>query len=101
MTSSLEVDSYVIDTLLRDLVGHDRRPSAFLVYLHLWRRCDGGRCASGPWSLSRIVEATGLSKRSVQDAVKTLERRQLIDVERVSAHAAPEYRVLTPWRKRR
>ena len=31
--ASFELDSYVAETLMRDLVGHDRRPSAFLVYL--------------------------------------------------------------------
>jgi hypothetical protein len=40
--TTVEVDAYVIDTLLPDLVGHDRRPSAFLVYLHLWRLSGGG-----------------------------------------------------------
>ena len=29
------LDDYVIDVLLRDLVGHDRRPVSFLVYLWL------------------------------------------------------------------
>ena len=29
------IDGYVLDTLMRDLVGHDHRPSAFLVYLSL------------------------------------------------------------------
>ena len=37
-------DDYVIDVLLRDLVGHDRRPVSFLVYLWLaaeWERRKG------------------------------------------------------------
>jgi hypothetical protein len=34
---TIEVDDYVVDTLMADLVGHDRQPSAFLVYLYLWR----------------------------------------------------------------
>jgi len=29
------LDDYVVDVLLRDLVGHDRRPVSFLVYLWL------------------------------------------------------------------
>ena len=29
------LDPYVIDVLMRDLVGHDRRPASFLVYLLL------------------------------------------------------------------
>ena len=29
------LDDYVTDVLMRDLVGHDRRPVSFLVYLWL------------------------------------------------------------------
>lgn len=99
MADRLELDTYVVDTLMFDLVGHDRKPSAYLVYLHLWRRTDGGARSSGPWSLRRIGDATGVSKRSVQNAVAWLERRQLVVVERHSPYAAPEYRVLAPWRR--
>jgi len=28
-------DEYVLDSLMRDLVGHDRRPVSYLVYLWL------------------------------------------------------------------
>jgi len=38
---SVEIDAYVLDNLMADLVGHDRQPSAFLVYLFLWRRTLG------------------------------------------------------------
>lgn len=34
----IALDSYVIDVLMPDLVGHDRRPAAFLVYLFLLRQ---------------------------------------------------------------
>jgi len=34
----LAFDDYVTDVLMRDLVGHDRRPVAFLVYLWLAQR---------------------------------------------------------------
>ena len=43
MTRKLELDRYVPDILMRDLVGHDHAPSAFLVYLWLWSRTDGGQ----------------------------------------------------------
>jgi hypothetical protein len=39
--SAVEIDDYVLDTLMADLVGHDRQPSSFLVYLFLWRRTLG------------------------------------------------------------
>ena len=29
----LKLDPYITDVLLRDLVGHDRRPASFLVYI--------------------------------------------------------------------
>lgn len=90
----VEVDGYVLDVLMRDLVGHDRVPSAFLVYLWLWRRTRTGEARI---SLQRIAEGTGLSKRGVQDAIDHLERRRLLRVTRESVTAVPEYSVLRPW----
>jgi hypothetical protein len=37
------LDRYVVDVLLRDLVGHDHSPAAFIVYLFLSRRAAGER----------------------------------------------------------
>ena len=37
MSQKLPLDPYITDVLMRDLVGHDRTPSAFIVYLWLWR----------------------------------------------------------------
>jgi hypothetical protein len=84
---TLDIDTYVVDTLMPDLVGHDRQPAAFLVYLLLWRRCGsaGDGCAA---SLREISEGTGLSKRA---------RRHLVEVERGGITAIPEYSVLRPW----
>lgn len=95
----VEVDDYVLDTLMRDLVGHDRQPSAFLVYLSLWReaaRRDGGSVAL---SLREISERTGLSRRSVQDSLARLRRRRLIGVRRETVTAVAEYTVMRPWRR--
>jgi DNA-binding transcriptional ArsR family regulator len=93
---TLDIDTYVVDTLMPDLVGHDRQPAAFLVYLLLWRRCGsaGDGCAA---SLREISEGTGLSKRSVQSALSNLSRRHLVEVERGGITAIPEYSVLRPW----
>jgi DNA-binding GntR family transcriptional regulator len=91
---SIEIDDYVLDVLMRDLVGHDRSPSAFFVYLYLWRRTREGEVRL---PLQRIAEGTGLSKRSVQAAVGHLEDRRLLRVERESITAVPEYTVLRPW----
>jgi hypothetical protein len=92
------VDPYVLDVLLPDLVGHDRRPSAFLVYLVLWHRGAAGRRAV-ELSLRELAEATGLSKRAVQDALAVLARRRLVAVTRAGVTAVPGYRVLRPWER--
>ena len=31
----VKLDEYILDSLMRDLVGHDRRPVSYLVYLWL------------------------------------------------------------------
>ena len=95
----IAVDPYVVDTLLPDLVGHDRRPSAFLVYLVLWRRTEAGR-APAALSLRELAEASGLSKRAVQTAVNSLVRRRLVGLERETPTAIPSYAVLRPWARR-
>jgi len=97
MTRTISLDPYVVDVLMRDLVGHDHTPSAFLVYLWLWARTLGGRRRFAA-SLSGIALETGLSKSSVQNAVRQLaRRRQLIKVTREGPTTAPSYEVLRPW----
>jgi hypothetical protein len=95
--SSIPVDEYVVDVLMPDLVGHDRQPSAFFVYLHLWRRTRAGSETTAQVALQDIAEGTGLSKRSVQDAVAWLARRKLLRIARASITAVPVYTVLRPW----
>jgi len=90
------MDRYVVDTLLPDLVGHDRRASAFLVYLVIAATSSKGKVAM---SHAQLAERTGLSRRSVQAAVTHLRRRQLIEATRRGATETTEYRSLTPWRK--
>ena len=97
-TDRIAVDSYVFDALMPDLVAHDRRPAAFLVYLHLWRKTRGG--ARGVvLSLSMITDATGLSKRSVQTALQHLERRALVTTRRTTPNSAPTVTLHAHWRK--
>ena len=92
------LDAYIMDTLMPDLVLHDRQPSAFLVYLQLWYR-SAGRRPRAQISHQAMAEATGLSKSAVQKAVRTLARRRLIRAARDSATAVPAYTVLRPWRR--
>jgi len=96
----LEVDEYVIATLMRDLVGHDRQPSAYLLYLYLWWLTEQSQDGTVEVSLHALAEGTGLSKRAVQDAVTRLHRRKLIGIARESITAVPCYRVHRPWARR-
>jgi hypothetical protein len=91
------LDAYVIDTLMADLIGHDRRPSAFLTYLAIF--AAAGPQGRASLSYAQLADRTGLSKRSVQDAVKALAGRGLIEVARRGATEIPQYRPLSPWRR--
>ena len=92
------VDAYVVDALMRDLVGHDHRASAFLVYLVL---AAASKESLPHFSHAQLAERTGLSKRSVQDAVLYLVDRNLLRVRRRGATEVARYEPLTPWRRRR
>jgi hypothetical protein len=96
----LRLDRYVIDTLMPDLVGHDKRPSALLVYLYLWGQSGEPRTRRATASLREIALGTGLSKRGVQDALRILLRRRLVSRAQTSATSIAVYEVLKPWRRR-
>lgn len=93
----LQIDEYILDTLMVDLIGHDRQPSAYLVYLFLWRQTHGNKTSDAQVALQDIAEQTGLSKRSVQSAIAWLAKRKLISVARESITAIPVYTVMRPW----
>jgi len=99
MTQPLPLDPYVVDVLMRDLVGHDRAPSAFVVYLWLWRTGPGAGRARVGASLQTIATQTGLSKSAVQAAVRRLVRRRLVSASRSRPTEAPVYEVHAPWRR--
>jgi hypothetical protein len=96
---TITFDAYVIDTLMHDLIGHDRAASAFVVYLYLWRESLGRDAANVQTSLRTIAEGTGLSKRGVQDALSVLSRRKLIGIARQSITDIPVYTVRRPWKR--
>ena len=99
--SQTSLDPYIVDVLMRDLVGHDRSPSGFLVYLWLWARTEGGRRPHAA-SLATIARETGLSKSSVQNAVRALRtRRRLIATRNPGPTLPPIYEVLKPWERLR
>lgn len=91
------LDPYVTDVLMRDLVGHDRRPVSFLVYL--WLAVEQqSRNAAVQISYQELAESVGVSKSSVQSAVSWLVRRRLLSARKENITATPRYTVLSPWR---
>jgi len=83
---------------MRDLVGHDQQPAAYLVYLHLYAAAARSKWKPLPLSLRALAEATGVSKSAVQAALEKLRRRELIVTARDHATATPRHRVLRHWR---
>jgi DNA-binding transcriptional MocR family regulator len=96
---TIPVDDYVLDVLMRDIVGHDRQPAAYLVYLHLYGEAARAKWRPVPASLRTLAEATGLSKSAVQSALENLRRRELIVSVSEHSTALPRHRVLRHWRK--
>jgi hypothetical protein len=92
------LDDYVTDVLMRDLVGHDRRPVAYLVYV--WMAAEQQR-RNGVLQISyqEVAESIGVSKSSVQASVSWLTRRKLLSASKQNATAIPRYTVLSPWKK--
>jgi hypothetical protein len=91
------IDDYVTDVLMRDLVGHDKRPVSFLVYLWLASE-QARRGVAVQISYQELAESIGVSKSSVQSAVLWLARRKLVLVSKATVTATPRYKVQTPWR---
>ncbi len=92
----LTVDDYVVDVLMRDLVGHDRRPASFLVYL--WLAAEQQRQGKAVTiSYQQLAESIGISKSSAQAAAGWLTRRKLIVVSKTGFTATPSYSVQRPW----
>jgi DNA-binding MarR family transcriptional regulator len=95
---TIPVDDYILDVLMRDLIGHDQQPAAYLAYLYLY-----GQAARKKWkpvvaSVRTLADATGLSKSAIQTALATLRRRELIVTTREQATATSRHRVLRHWR---
>jgi len=98
--SAFRIDEYVVDVLLRDLIGHDHSPAAFVVYLFLWRRTTGQRRKWERLSHREIAQETGLSKSAVQQALRILHRRGLVRSKRRHETDTPSHSVERPWAAR-
>ncbi len=97
----IAIDEYVVDVLLPDLAGHDRSPTAFLVYLVLWTALYKTEQRRVALSLREFAERTGLSKSAVQAALRLLKRRGLVAVTKTAATAVPQYELVRHWLRRR
>jgi hypothetical protein len=97
--SMVKLDEYVLDSLMRDLVGHDRRPVSYLVYL--WLAAEQQRQHKAvSISYSDLAESVGVSKSSAQLAVAWLINRKLISSTKTNVTATPSYTVQAPWKDR-
>lgn len=99
-TRRCSLDAYVFEVLMPDLVGHDRRPAAFIVYLYLLTSAETLGRDQVPASLQTIAVKTGLSKSAVQVALRHLKRRGLVGEDEVGTQVNPVRQVLRPWRRR-
>jgi hypothetical protein len=99
-----KLDPYVTNVLMRDLVGHDRRPASFLVYLWFTaeqqKYAQQGRASAVSISYQGLAESIGISKSSAQSAVAWLVRRKLLAATKTTVTATPAYKALAPWRGR-
>jgi len=95
---SIPIDDYVLDVLMRDLIGHDQKLAACVVYLHLYGQAVRHHWKPFSASVRTIADATGLSKSAVHAALKHLRRRQLIATNADHATATPRHRILRHWR---
>jgi hypothetical protein len=94
----LTFDDYITDTLMRDLVGHDRKPVSFLVYL--WLAAEQAKIHDEVRvSYQQVAESVGISKSSAQMAIRWLLKRKLLAVRRENVTATPVYTVRCPWRE--
>lgn len=94
----MTIDDYAVDVLMRDLVGHDRQPSSFLIYVWLTFETTRTRRERVQVSYQTVADSAGISKSAAQTGIRWLLRRKLIEVRKSSPTAVPEYRVLRPWR---
>lgn len=95
----MQMDDYIIEVLMRDLVGHDHQPTSFLVYLWFTAEVAAKRRERVQASYQTIADSVGISKSAAQSGVKWLIKRKLLEASKSSPTAVPAYRILRPWRR--
>jgi len=78
-------------TIPLDLIKRDRSPSAFVIYIYLSNKAGAKGLHA---SLHTIADDTGLSKSSVQSALRLLNRRKLIRTEKSSPTSTPVHHIV-------
>src|SRR4029077_12998616 len=95
---TIPVDDYVLDVLMRDLIGHDQQPAAYQVYLCLYGQAVRKKWKPVVASGRTLADATAFSKSAIQTALAPLRRRELIITTRDHVTATSRHRVLRHWR---
>ena len=95
----MTVDDYVVDVLMRDLIGHDHQPTSFLIYLWFTYESSRVRRERVYASYQTVADAIGISKSAAQSGVRWLMRRKLLQATKTAPTAVPGYSVMRPWRR--
>ena len=99
MKEPARFDPYLVDSLMPDLVGHDRQPSAFIVYLYLSHRAARARVRARSPSACRGWRPTPACRRApCRRGLRTLVRRRLLRVDKASRTAVPSTPCCAPAR---
>ena len=86
----VSIPRLLIDTHLRDFHG-----AGFRVFLALCgQQARAGRSKHFPYSIPRLMEATGLSERAVGMALGALEKRRLIERQKNPGPTGNRYRII-------
>jgi hypothetical protein len=101
MPTPYSLDCYVVDVLLPDLVGHDRKPAAFLVLIRLLCTSDRRRKDLVEMSLQEIATSTGLAKSTVQAAIRHLKHRGFLDPDTQATTSKPLRKIVRSWNERK
>ena len=99
MVRKAPLDDYLVETLLPDLIGHDRSPSAFLVYLKLWHMA-GGPGARLQTSLPRLRWKRACRNPRSRQRCAICAGAAISPAGAASPTAVPIHTVNAPWRGR-
>ena len=85
---TIPVDDYVLDVLMRDIVGHDHQPAAFLIYLYFYGQAVRARWTPVPASLRMLADDRSFKERRANRVGAFAPPRADRDNERSHHHRA-------------